>query len=63
MFRHHFFQSQSFKMTIYEVKRYGVTLEWTDSFRDAEDAFKEAGTGGCKLYRIVGSKKILLRAK
>ena len=50
-------------MTIYEVKRFGVTLEWTDSFRDAEDAFKEAGTGGCMLYKIVGSKKILLRTK
>lgn len=50
-------------MTIYEVQRFGVTLEWTDSFTEAEAAFKDAYAGECKLYKIAGSKKILLRMK
>ncbi len=50
-------------MTVYEVKKFGVSLHWTDSFTEAEDAYKDASPGEVSLYRIVGSKKILLRRK
>jgi len=48
---------------IYEVQKFGVTLEWTDSLREAEDAFKDADKYGVKMYLIQNAKKILLRVK
>lgn len=50
-------------MTIYEVQKFGVTLEWTTSLEEAEAAFKDTSNGEAKLYRIVNSKKHLLRMK
>ena len=50
-------------MIIYEVKSFGVTVEWTDSFKEAEAAYKDTAPGECKLYKVVGSNKVLLRAK
>ena len=48
---------------IYEVQKFGVTLEWTQSRREAEDAFKDAAFGGVVLYKIVGSKKTAFMVK
>jgi len=50
-------------MTIYEVKKFGVTLEFGHSLQDAESAFKDASPGEVVMYRIVGSKKHTMRRK
>lgn len=50
-------------MKIYEVQKFGVTLEWSDSLRDAEDAFKEAANYGVSMYLIQAGKKVLLKSK
>ncbi len=49
-------------MTIYEVQKFGVTLEW-DSFAKAEEAFKDASPGEVRMYRITGTKKVLIKKK
>lgn len=48
---------------IYEVKKFGVTIQWTPDLREAEEAFKEAGPGEVFLYKIVGAKKTAIQAK
>lgn len=53
----------TFKIMIYEIQKFGVTLEWTQSLREAEDAFKDAAFGGVVFYKIVGSKKTAYRVK
>lgn len=53
----------TFKIMIYEIQKFGVTLEWTQSLREAEDAFKDASNGGVVFYKIVGNKKTAYRAK
>lgn len=48
---------------IYEIKKFGVTVEWTQSLRDAEEAFKDTSSGGVIFYKIVNSKKSVYRVK
>lgn len=49
-------------MTIFEVQRYGKTLEWTTSIKEALAAFKESGSGTL-LFRIVGDNKSIVQEK
>jgi len=48
---------------IYEIQKFGSTLEWTNVLREAEDAYKDAAFGGVKFYKIVGSEKKLVKQK
>lgn len=48
---------------IYEIKQFGVTLEWTQSLREAEEAFKDTSSGGVVFYKITGSKKTVYKVK
>lgn len=50
------------KYDIYEVQKYGRTIEWDFSFKKAEEAFKECVPGGVKMYRlsqITGTKAVI----
>lgn len=49
--------------TIYEVQKFGVTLEWDGDLRKAQDAFKQASPGEVVFYRIVGSDKHVIDRK
>lgn len=49
---------------IYEVQKYGVTLEWENNYKKAESAFVEASPGGVvllKLDRGTATKSVLRR--
>lgn len=48
---------------IYEIQKYGTTLEWTNILKEAEDAFKDAVSGGVVFYKIVGNGKQVYRKK
>lgn len=48
---------------IYEVQKWGTTLEWTDKIKTAEEAFKDTSKGGVVLYEIVGSVKRPIKIK
>ena len=62
--KYYFLSTAKLKLNmIYEVQKFGVTLEWTDSLRDAEDAYKDAAFGGVVMYRIVGSNKTTMKRK
>jgi hypothetical protein len=50
-------------MSVYEVKKFGVTLYMGNSLGEAEDSFKKANPGEAFMYRIVAAKKHLLRRK
>lgn len=47
----------------YEVKRFGITLEWDTQYSKAKEAFDAAGTYGTVMYRIEGSKKYVIKTK
>lgn len=48
---------------IYEIQKFGVTVEWTDVLKEAEDAYAKTSFGGVVMYRIAGSEKIVMRTK
>lgn len=50
---------------IYEVQKYGVTIEFDRDYRKAEGAFAGASVGGVKLYKLDTSTciKTLIRVK
>jgi hypothetical protein len=48
---------------IYEIQKWGVTLEWTRNLEEAETAFKKANWGGVVFYQIKGSQKRAVKAK
>lgn len=48
---------------IFEVQKYGTTLEWTDKLKVAEEAFKDTSKGGVVFYEIVGSVKRAIKIK
>jgi hypothetical protein len=50
-------------MTIYEVKKYGVTVEWTNRFKDAQEAYKDTDRGECFLIKRVNGVPQLLERK
>ena len=50
-------------MSIYEVKKHGVTIEMSGSLREAEDRFKKAQDGDVQLYRISNGVKFLVKTK
>lgn len=49
--------------TIYEVQKFGVTIEWDGVFKKAQDAFKQASPGEVVMYKIVGSVKHVIDKK
>ena len=57
------FFNHNLTMNTYEVQKFGVTLYMGTSLNEAEDSFKKANPGELNMYRIVGSKKHLLRRK
>lgn len=48
---------------IFEVKKFGVTLEWTKDIREAEGAFNKAAPGEVVMYKIDGANKYPIRKK
>lgn len=48
---------------IYEVKKHGVTLEWTESKKEAIARFHEAKPGECVLYEIREDSKTPIAVK
>jgi hypothetical protein len=48
---------------LYEIQKFGVTVEWTQDLREAEESYKETQAGGVVFYRIEGSKKKVYRIK
>ena len=48
---------------IYEIKQFGVTLQWTQDLREAEASFKDTSAGGVVFYKIVNSKKHVYKVK
>lgn len=48
---------------IYEVQKNGVSLEWTNILKDAEDAFKDASPGDVVFYQITEAGKKVYRRK
>lgn len=50
---------------IYEVQKFGVTLEFDRDFRKADSAYHAASPGGVKLYKLDTStgNKSLIRVK
>jgi hypothetical protein len=50
-------------MKPYEVQKHGVSLYMGPDLSEAEDAFKKANPGEVFMYRIVNSKKEVLRRK
>lgn len=49
------------KDTVYEVKHFGTTVEWTKAYKQAEWVFNSL-KGEKKFYRITSGKKELINA-
>lgn len=49
--------------TIYEVQKFGVTIEWEGDLRRAQATFKSASSGEVVMYKIVGSVKYVIDKK
>lgn len=50
-------------MNIYEVQKFGVSLEFGFSYSDAAKAFKDASPGEVVFYKISGGIKYPLMKK
>lgn len=50
-------------MTIYEIKKFGVTVEWTDNLKEAESSFKDVAPGECVMYKIQNAQKTPIKQK
>lgn len=48
---------------IYEIQKFGITLEWTQDLHEAEAAFKDTAPGSVVMYQLVGSKKTAIKVK
>lgn len=50
---------------IYEIQKYGVTVEWTNKLSEADSAYKDTGPGGVLMYKIDRATgiKTAIRAK
>lgn len=47
---------------IYEIQKFGVTVQWTDRIEEAESAFRQTTPGGVKFYvmdRASGKKWLI----
>lgn len=49
--------------TIYEVQKFGTTVEWDGNFKKAQEAFKQTSPGEVVMYKIVGSNKYVIDKK
>jgi hypothetical protein len=43
---------------VFEVQKYGTTLEWSSKITEADSAFNQASPGGVAMYKIdLGTSK------
>ena len=51
--------------TIYEVRKFGTTIEWTNKFKEAEAAFNGASRDGVELLQMDRDtgKKFIIRSR
>lgn len=46
-------------MKIYHLKKFGVSLHWTDNRESAMEAFRETSRYGVELWSLSGSQAVL----